>query len=121
MIYEFREYTVLPGMMDNLRTLFHCDMPRLLAKHNMSAIGYWNSKVGKDVSDVEKASDELEETDKWYYMIAFEDLNELEAKWHAFHTDPEWLAAIKENRKNGANLVKMQNHILYPASFSPLR
>ena len=121
MIYELREYTVLPGRMDNLRKLFHYDMPRLLAKHEMLAIGYWNSKVGKDVDDVQKASDELEDTDKWYYMIAFQDLEELEAKWHAFHTDPEWLDAIRENRKDGANLAKTRNYLLYPTPFSPLK
>jgi NIPSNAP len=55
------------------------------------------------------------------YMLSFPDLSEMNAKWKAFGSDPEWQKLIHSTRFNYEAIVSnITNLILNPASYSQI-
>jgi hypothetical protein len=107
-IYELRIYTANPGKMGALLARFRDHTLRLFEKHGITNVGYWMNSIGG-------RSDEL------WYMLAFEDLAHRERAWAAFAADPEWQAARKESEKDGALVHHLENRMMAPTDFSPLK
>jgi hypothetical protein len=108
MIYELRIYTANAGKMGALQARFRDHTTRLFEKHGIKNVGYWTNTIGG-------RSDEL------WYMLAFEDLGQRDAAWRAFAMDPEWQEARKKSEENGALVHHIENRIMAPTDFSPLR
>jgi len=108
MIYELRIYTANPGKMGALQARFRDHTCRLFEKHGIKNIGYWVNTIGG-------RSDEL------WYMLAFEDMAQRDAAWRAFATDPEWQEARRKSEENGPLVHHIENRIMAPTDFSPLR
>jgi hypothetical protein len=108
MIYELRIYTANPGKMGALQARFRDHTTRLFEKHGIKNVGYWMNTIGG-------RSDEL------WYMLAFEDLGQRDAAWRAFAADPEWQEARKKSEENGALVHHIENRIMAPTDFSPLK
>lgn len=107
-IYELRIYTANPGKMGALQARFRDHTVNLFEKHGMKNVGYWVNSIGGH-------SDEL------WYMLAFDDLGHRERSWAAFAADPEWQAAREESEKAGPLVHHIENRIMSPTDFSPLR
>jgi hypothetical protein len=108
MIYELRIYTVHPGRMPALLRRFRDHTCGLFEKHGIKSVGYWLNTIGG-------RNDEL------WYIVAFDDLAHRQRAWDAFGADPEWLAVRADSEKDGAVVHHLENRIMSPTDFSPLR
>ena len=69
---------------------------------------YWTNAIGG-------RSDEL------WYLLAFEDMAQRDAAWAAFQADPDWKQARAASETDGPLVHHIENRILRPTDFSPLR
>lgn len=105
MIYEWREYRIVPGKMPQIKARFRDITGEFFNKHGIRVVGYWESEVGGDTGTL-------------YYMIAWESLAEREERWSAFATDPEWAAAKAKTEADGPLVAGIHNRFLKPTDFS---
>ena len=108
MIHELRIYTAHPGKMGALLARFRDHTTDLFEKHGIANVGYWLNSIGG-------RSDEL------WYILGFEDLAQRDAAWAAFAADPDWRKARDESEADGPLVHHIENRILRPTDFSPLR
>ena len=108
MIYELRIYTANPGKMQALQSRFRDHTVGLFAKHGITNVGYWVNTIGG-------RNDEL------WYMLSYEDLAARQASWTAFADDPEWHNVRSESEADGPLAHHIENRIMTPTDFSPLR
>jgi hypothetical protein len=108
MIYELRVYRCLPGRLPALLKRFSEHTLRIWDKHGIRQAGFWTTLVGESNHDLT-------------YLIQWESLAEREAKWGAFVTDPEWLAARDASEKDGFIVETLSNQLLAPTAFSSVR
>lgn len=108
MIFEMRSYFPHPGKMAALQKRFREHTLTLFEKHGMTNVGYWTNMIGG-------RSDEL------IYILGFRDLAHRDAAFAAFANDPEWRAVVVESEKDGPLVHHIENRILRPTDFSPLK
>jgi len=108
MIYELRIYRTLPGRLPNLLARFQNHALGIWEKHGIRQAGVWTTLVG-------------ESNNQLTYLLAWESMAEREAKWGAFMTDPEWLAAREESEKDGPINANVSNQFLAPTAFSAVK
>ncbi len=108
MIYELRIYTAHPGKMAALQARFRDHTVGLFEKHGMTNVGYWVNTIGG-------RNDEL------WYMLSYDDLAARQTAWAAFAADPEWQKARAESEADGPLAHHIENRIMTPTDFSPLR
>lgn len=108
MINEVREYTPMPGRLGDAIDLFRTVLIPLFRKHGMEVIQAGFTTMG------DKAFGEL------VYTMRFSDLADLERKWKAFLTDPDWVAALAEREKSGALYQSIRRRVLDTGPFDAL-
>ncbi len=108
MIFELRIYTAHPGKMGALQARFRDHTCALFEKHGIKNVGYWVNTLGG-------RNDEL------WYMLGYEDLNQRQAAWAAFGSDPEWLKARADSEKDGPLVHHTENRIMSATDFSPIK
>ncbi|HEV2678231.1 MAG TPA: NIPSNAP family protein [Aliidongia sp.] len=108
MIYEMRVYRTVPGRLPNLLARFTDHTLRLWAKHGIRQAGFWTTVVGESANDLT-------------YLVAWESMAEREAKWTAFQSDPEWIAARDESERDGPINANVSNQFLKPTAFSVVK
>jgi hypothetical protein len=110
MIYEYRRYECMPGKFQVLDEVMKDLAVPIFNRLGMKLVGAWHPVVG----DVEGTV---------IYILAFNDMEERNAKWDAFYADPEWKekrAAIAK-REGGPIAARSSNLFLSAASYSPIR
>jgi hypothetical protein len=108
LIYEYREYHVLPGMMADLMRQFTTFVPPFFEKHGYKIVGAWEQMIG--------------ENDRFVYLLEWKDLAHREKSVNGLWSDPEWLKAFEEHRKpKGPAVKRIVNKIWKPVSFSPMK
>ena len=108
MIYELRIYTAHPGKLGALIARFRDHTTGLFEKHGIKNVGYWRNSIGG-------RNDEL------WYMLSYEDIAQRETAWAAFAADEEWQRARAASEENGPLVHHIENRIMEPTDFSPLR
>ena len=108
MIYEYRVYETMPGMLPNLHARFRDHTMAIFERHGIKNIAYWTSEVG-DFSD------------RLIYIVAFEDAGQREKAWAAFRADSEWQKVRSESEANGLIVKRVSNSLLAPTDYSPLQ
>ena len=108
MIYEYRVYETLPGMLPALHARFRDHTTKIFERHGIKNIGYWTSEVG-DFSD------------KLIYIVAFEDAGQRQGAWESFRNDPEWQKVRADSEANGLIVKRLFNTLLAPTDYSPLQ
>lgn len=108
MIYELRIYTAHPGKLGPLLARFRDHTLGLFERHGITNVGYWLNSIGG-------RNDEL------WYILGFEDLAQRDRAWAAFQADPDWQKARADSEKDGPLVHHLENRILSPTSFSPLK
>jgi len=106
LIYEMRVYEAMPGKMATLQALFHDHMDALFIKHGFRAVGYWTEAIGDNTL--------------LNYMLAWDDSNQMEERWRALRTDPDFRGSIDASNVKGAVVARMDTRTLRPTAFSPL-
>lgn len=82
--FELRIYTLRPdgaGDMDLLHARFRQHSMRLLQKHGMTIVGFWQP---------------VSKPDTLVYLVAYKDAAARDASWAAFQADPEWVKVRTE-------------------------
>jgi hypothetical protein len=108
MIYELRVYRTLPGRLPNLLKRFREHTLRIWQRHGIRQAGFFTTLVGESASDLT-------------YFLVWDSMAEREAKWPAFQTDPEWIAARNESEKDGPINANVMNSFLVPTDFSSVK
>ena len=108
MIYELRVYRCIPGRLPALLKRFEAATLRIWDKHGIKQVGFWTTLIGE--SNMELT-----------YMLKWDSLADREKRWSAFMSDPEWIQARADSEKDGPLVHHIENRILRPADFSPLK
>ena len=108
MIYEYRSYTVVPGRMGDLLKRFRDHTLRLFEKHDIKPVAFFTPVIA-------------ESNNQLIWIVEFRDLAHREAAWAAFGADPEWQKALEESHREGQIVTNIENKILAPTDFSPLK
>ena len=104
MIVEERSYTLQPGTVPVfLKVSEERGLP-IQQRHLGRLIGFFSSEIGT--------------LNQVVHLWAYDSLGERERRRGEMVKDPEWQAYLKEAPKV---IVRMENRILVPAAFSPLR
>jgi hypothetical protein len=108
MIYELRTYHCAPGRLPALNKRFETITLKFWEKYGIRPVGFWTTLIGPSNQALT-------------YMLQWESLADREAKWNAFASDPEWLAKRAETEAQAIIVEKIENQILTPTSYSPMR
>ena len=108
MIYELRIYECFSGRLENLNSRFRNHTLKLFEKHGMKNIGYW-------VADVGPSNNTLT------YLLAYESHESRVEPWNNFRNDPEWAKVVEESHKDGLIVKNVENQLLNPTDYSPLK
>jgi hypothetical protein len=107
MLYEWRVYKVMPGKMGAMHDRFQNITVKFFAKHGIRVVGFWEAVIGS--------------SNTLYYMLAWENMAQRERVWSSFESDPEWIKAREETEKAGAIVEILDNTLLRPTSYSPMK
>ncbi|PKO70431.1 MAG: NIPSNAP family protein [Betaproteobacteria bacterium HGW-Betaproteobacteria-16] len=108
MIHELRIYHCLPGRLSDVHTRFQSITLPLWEKHRIRPVGFWTVTVGPSNNDL-------------YYLLEWKDLAERDRQWNAFSTDPDWVSARARTEENGPLVERIENMMLMPTSYSPIK
>jgi hypothetical protein len=108
MIYEMRVYRCVPGRLPALLQRFETITLKLWDKHGIKQAGFFTTLVGESNQDLT-------------YLLQWESLADREKKWHAFATDPDWIAKRAETEKSGQIVQNVSNQFLAPTAFSSVK
>ncbi len=108
MIHELRIYHCVPGRLPALTKRFETITLALWDKHGIRQAGFWTTVIGDSNQTLT-------------YLVAWEDLAERDAKWTAFQSDPEWIAARAGTEADGPIVGHIVNMILQPTAFSAVK
>lgn len=104
MIYEERNYSFAPANFRLFLKLFEAEGLALTRAHLGNLVGYFTTESGALNTAV--------------HIWAFDDLMDRERRRAAMWNDPQWLAY---SEKVLPWIVRMDNRLLRPTDFSPLR
>jgi NIPSNAP len=105
MIYELREYTTVPGRMPALLKRFNDHTLGIFAKLGMEVVFMSVTEMGPDV------------TNELVYVMRFDSYEDMNAKWAAFRSDPEWNEARRASEADGPIVARVGRRVLSPAAF----
>ena len=107
MIYELRVYDAVLGKLPALNERFDKITLGYFEKHGIKVIGFWTDEIGTN--------------NRLTYMLAFEDEGHREKAWAAFRADPERVKLFAERERDGPLVAKINNTLMRPTSYSPLK
>jgi hypothetical protein len=108
MIHELRIYHCAQGRLPALHERFTAVTLDLWRKHGIAPVGFWTTLVGTSNQSLT-------------FILQWASLSERERIWNAFSTDPEWLAARERFEAGGPIVARIENQLLEPTAYSPLR
>ncbi|TAL53190.1 NIPSNAP family protein [Pandoraea sp.] len=108
MIHELRIYHCAPGRLPALHDRFQHITLKFWEKYGIKPVAFWTTVVGPTNQTLT-------------YLLEWENLAEREAKWDAFIGDPQWQAKRAESEAKAVIVERIENQILVPTAYSPLR
>jgi len=108
-VYELRTYYTLPGKLPDLHNRFKNHTMRLLEKHGMKNIGYWQPQ------------DEPGKSNMLIYILKHKSREAAKASWDAFRADPEWVKARTESEKGGKIMDRVESVFMDAVPYSPMK
>jgi NIPSNAP protein len=107
-VFELRVYHAVPGKLPALESRFRDTASKLLAKHDLRAVGYW-------VPEDAPASD-----DTFIYLLEHPSREEAKKNWDAMFADPAFQEMVKSEQAE--KLVnKVDVTYMRPTDFSPMK
>lgn len=108
MIHELRIYHCAQGRLPALHERFQKATLELWKKHGIRAVGFWTTLVGPSNQTLT-------------FMLQWDNLAERERIWEAFSADPQWKEARDRYEAEGPIVARIENQLLEPTAYSPLR
>ena len=106
-VFEMRTYYAAPHKLDDLHARFRDHTCKLFEKHGIANVGYW---VPIDNPDR-----------KLVYIVAHKSREAADKSWKEFIADPDWQKARAESEVDGALVHHIENRLMSPTDFSPLK
>lgn len=107
-VFELRVYHALPGKLPALESRFRDTTSKILARHNLNAVGYW-------VTDGSSASD-----NEFIWIAAYSSPEEGKKNWDAMRADPEFQKVISAEQAE-KTVEKVDVTYMRPTDFSALK
>jgi len=107
-VFELRVYHAVPGKVPALVSRFRDTASKLLAKHDLKAVGYW-------VPEDAPASDNT-----FIYILAHPSREEAKKNWDALRADPAFQEMAKSEQAEKL-LEKVDSTYMQPTDFSPMK
>jgi hypothetical protein len=107
-VFELRIYHAVPGKMAALESRFRDTASKLLAKHDLKAVGYW-------IPDDPPAWDNT-----FVYVLAHPSREEAKKNWDAMRADPGFQEMLKSEQAE-KSVEKVDAIYMHPADFSPMK
>jgi hypothetical protein len=96
MIYEYREYNVAPGRMDELQERFKKHTLRLFKRHGIKPVLFcapYSEGTGSE----------------FHYIVMFDDLVHMQVAWDKFMRDPERQRIWEESNAKGQLVLNIRS------------
>jgi hypothetical protein len=88
-LYELREYTVVPGKLPALIKRFTDHTLRLFEKNGIDVVFISHTEFGENsIGEV-------------VYVVRWQSYQQLEEAWSRFLADPEWVQVKKDSERDG--------------------
>jgi hypothetical protein len=107
-VFELRVYHAVPGKVQALESRFRETASKLLAKHDLKAVGYW---VPEDAPAFENT---------FVYILAHSSREEAKKNWDAMRADPEFQEMLKSEQTE-KSVEKIDSAYMRPTDFSPMK
>jgi NIPSNAP len=107
-VFELRVYRAAPGKLPALESRFRDTASKLLAKHDLKAVGYW-------IPDDPPASDNT-----FIYILVHPSREEAKKNWDAMRADPEFQEMLKAEQTDKL-VEKVDSTYMHPTDFSPMK
>jgi hypothetical protein len=107
-VFELRVYHAVPGKVPALESRFRDTASKLLAKHDLKAVGYW---VPEDAPAFENT---------FIYILAHPSREEAKKNWDAMRADPEFQEMLKSEQTD-KSVEKIDSAYMRPTDFSPMK
>ena len=107
-LFELRVYHAVPGKVPALESRFRDTTAKLLAKHDLTVVGYW---VPEDAPGWDNT---------FVSLMAYPSREEANKNWAALLADPEFQAVIKSEQANKL-VEKIDTTNMRPTDFSPMK
>ncbi len=106
--FELRVYHAVPGKLPALEARFRDTTSKLLAKHDLNVVGYW----------------EPEDAPAWdntfVWIVAHASRDEAKKNWDAMRADPAFLEMLKSEQADKL-VEKIYSTYIHPTDFSPMK
>ena len=107
-VFELRVYHAVPGKLPALESRFRDTASKLLAKHDLKAMGYW-------VPEDAPASDNT-----FIYILAHPSREEAKKNWDAMFADPAFQEMVKSEQADKL-VEKVDVTYMRPTDFSAMK
>jgi len=107
-VFELRVFRAVPGKLSALESRFRDTASKLLAKHDLKAVGYW-------LPDDAPASDNT-----FIYILAHPSREDAKKNWDAMVADPAFQEMAKSEQAEKL-VEKVDVTYMHPADFSPMK
>ena len=107
-VFELRVYHAVPGKLPALESRFRDTASKLLAKHDLKAVGYW-------VPEDAPASDNT-----FIYILAHPSRGEAKKNWDAMFADPAFQEMVKSEQADKL-VEKVDATYMRPTDFSAMK
>ena len=108
-VFELRVYHAVPGKLPVMESRFRDTTSKLLAKHDLNVVGYWEADSKAPAWD-----------NTFIFMFAHPSQEEAKKNWAAFGADPAFQEVIKAEQAE-KTLEKADITFMHPTDFSPLK
>jgi NIPSNAP protein len=107
-VFELRVYHAVAGKVPALESRFRDTASKLLAKHDLKAVGYW-------VPEDAPASDNT-----FIYILVHPSREEAKKNWEAMRADPAFQEMVKSEQADKV-VEKVDVTYMRPTDFSPVK
>jgi NIPSNAP len=107
-VFELRVYHAVPGKVPALESRFRDTASKLLAKHDLKAVGYW-------VPDDAPAWNNT-----FVYILAHPSREQAKKNWDAMRADPRFQEMAKSEQTEKL-VEKVDSTYMRPTDFSPIK
>ena len=107
-VFDLRVYHSVPGKLPALESRFRETASKLLAKHDLKAVGYW-------VPDDAPAADNT-----FIYLLVHPSRQEAKEHWDAMRADPLFQEMLKSEQTE-KSVENIEATYMHPTDFSPMK
>jgi len=107
-VFELRIYHAVPGKLPALEARFRGTTSKLLAKHDLKVVGYWEPKPGPGWDNT------------FVFMVDHASREEAKKNWAAFVADPGFQEVMESEQVEKLS-EKVDSTYMLPTDFSPMK